>query len=212
MWPAPGIAWKRLGSGAAVEHAAALLERDDLVAVAVEDEERHRQAGDLRLVVIARADEGPEREERVDRPRHGGDRGEGRLEDERAAGPGEREVKGHGRAERLSEDHEPFLRDALLLDQPPVRGTGVPVGALLVGRALAPPVAPVVEEEHRGPELRLQEERAIQAVADVAPVAVGEEHGPPRLARGRQVPGVDPHPVLGREREVLEGEAQVARQ
>ena len=127
-------------------------------------------------------------------------------------GSRQRQVEGHGGPERLAEDHEPLRRDALLLDQPPVRGAGVAVGALLVGRALAPPVAPVVEEEHGGPELRLQEEGAIEAVADVAPVAVGKEHGPVRLAPGRQVPGVDPvTPSSAVSVTLLEGEAQVAR-
>src|SRR5262249_14885253 len=112
--------------------------------------------------------------------------------------------------ERLAEEDQPIRGDAPDLGEPAIGGARVPVRSFLVRAALAPTIAAIVKKEDGGAELRLQEDRPVESVAQVSRIAVGEEDRQPRLLHGEEEP-VQLHSILGSEGNRLGGEAQVAR-
>jgi hypothetical protein len=146
---------------------------------------------DFLQVVVSRANQGGEgREKGIGDAGHGGDGSERSFEDESGRVFSKRELDRDRRAQRLTEQNQPLARDPPLLDQIPVSGDGIPVGALLGRTPLAPPEAAVVEEEDLHSQLSVEEQRAIQPAGDVSRVPVAEEDGvkrtPPRESGKKQ--------------------------
>ena len=165
-----------LGLGRGREEPPPLREGHGGVAIAVQDEERHPQPADLGQIVVARAQQAADGKEREHATGHVGDRRERSLEDERPRRHFERELQRDRGAERLAEDDEVAGGDAARRAQVAMGGPRVPVRALLVRRALAEPVTAVVEEEDVGLQLGVHQHGPVQSVADVAGVAVADEH------------------------------------
>ena len=114
-------------------------------------------------------------------------------------------VDGHGAAQRLAEEHDPFGRLAQARGQVVVGGAHVAEQALLARPAGAAAVAAIIEGEdvERQAE-QLAEE--VDAVTEAARVAVAEEQRALGL-RLRHPPAVELDAVAGREPLVLGGEA-----
>ena len=85
---------------------------------------------------------------------------------------------------------------------------GIEIGALLVGRSLAPSVAAVVEDEDVDPKPLDQLTYVADAVADVAPVAVEPDQC--HIASARDEPPVQRDSVRRLKPNVLELETDIA--
>ena len=123
----------------------------------------------------------------------------------------EREFERHAAAERLAEVDDARGVDVVARQQRGARRARVAIGPRLAGPAAAAAVAAIVEQQHVEPGGAQQ--RGVQhAVADVARVAVAQQHVRARRATaGRHPPAVQPLTVLGLDRHVLERQAGLGR-
>jgi hypothetical protein len=186
-----------------------VLERHDVVAVAVEDEQRDVQVADaLQARVGVRHER--RRDERVMHAGHRTDVGERRQEHESRGRVRARQLDRDAAAERLAQVEDARRVDPGLFPEARESGVRVAVGPVLVRSAAAPAVAAIVEqhhvEAHGGEQLGVQ-----HAVADVARVAVAEQHVADRCRACVDPPGVQPFAVLRLELQVAVGQARVAR-
>jgi hypothetical protein len=197
-----------LGPRGTVVEALAHAEGHHVVVEAVDEELGYAHGADFLHVVVADAGDVAHREPRIEPRPQLGNRGEARLDDERARLHVGGQVDGHRAAERTPEEDDVPGLDALLPGEPGPRGVGVLVGPALVRAPGAPPVAAVVEDEHREPQAGELPDR-LQAVGNVAGVAVAVEE---RVAgvgvrRRRDHPAVECAAGNGAEGDVAEFQA-----
>src|SRR5262249_46157249 len=122
--------------------------------------------------------------------------------------PPDRRLDRHRASERFSEKHDPLRRESPRRRGLPDR-LAVRVQPILVGPPGAPPVAPIVHEDHVEPQLLDEDPGPLEPMAGVAGVAVKvEERAPPVSA---DPPSGEPRPSLRFERKLLGGKSQVAR-
>ena len=180
--------------------------RHDLVALAVQDEQRCLQVADASQARVGVRDQRLG-DERVVVAGHVANAGEGRLQHQ----PARRVLQGqrdrHPAAERLAHD------DRLLsgfVEQRLAGRPGVRHRALLAGLAGAAAVAAVVEQQdvEAGPAEQL---RVADPVPHVAAVAVAEEDRPEPLGGGLHPPAVEALAVLGPEAQLVVAEAAISR-
>ena len=88
-------------------------------------------------------------------------------------------------------------------------GFGIQVGALLRRLPIAASVAPVIEKEDVQAEFVMDEEQVLQAMADVATVAMTPEKR--QVAPARHEPAVKRDAIAGYEVNLLIGEAYRSR-
>jgi ribosomal protein S12 len=90
-------------------------------------------------------------------------------------------------------------------------GGGIVVGAVLRRLAAAAAVAAVVEDQAGVAEL-MEHAQVIEAMADVAGIAVEDDHQAARIRAGpdRDMPGVERFAVVGGERQCIEAQADAA--
>ena len=137
--------------------------------------------------------------------RHLGDREEGGLDDQGVRRCLERRLDGGGGPEGAPVvDHRTRF---LPLPSPLGGGQGVEVDPALGGHALAAPIAPVVEQQDRRVQARLQYGNHIEPVADVARIAVEEDQRHARPAG--EEPGMEPYSVGSGEEDLLVVEPKV---
>ena len=114
-------------------------------------------------------------------------------------------------AEGLPHQHDAAGIDVPGLHQIVVGGATVAIGALFIGIAGALAIAPIVVEQ----EIRAQiaeTQNAIEAIRNVAGVAVREEDGcHPRLGSSLDEPAVDPDAGLNVDENLFKGQAQRLR-
>ena len=140
------------------------------------------------------------RDDRVVQPRHVADARERRLQDQLRRRMLMRELERDRGAERLAEVDDALRAGAL--EQRAARRAGVAVRARLRRATRAAPVAAVVEREHVEAGVR-QVGDVRDAIADVAAVAVAQQHVPDRRFRRSHPPAVEPLAVVGLDRQVL---------
>ena len=186
---------------------AAVLQRHDAVAVAVEKQRRDRHAADLRLVIQPAPDERT-RHEPVVHPRHLPRRAESRLEHQRAGRPLQGHLGRHRPSQRAAEQHDAPRRH-------PAGGNGVVDGqpveidARFVRRPRAAAVAAVVDEHDADAQVVHEPARVGQPVGDVAGIAVEPDQHP--VARAGYPPAMEHHAVVRRDCEIFRAESEVSR-
>lgn len=194
-----------LRRGGQLEEPARVAGRHDVVFFRRDDQLWNRHSRYFRLVVETGAHE-EARQQWIDRLRHRGDREKRGFQNHGAAGMPQRGLDRHGAAEGLSEEDD-LVGPETASDRGGVDRRGIRVQALFARFAGARSVAPVIHEKDIDPERIDEQFRSLQAVADVASVAVEEEKGLPAISADPPARELDA--VSGLERQRLRFQAEV---
>ena len=138
--------------------------------------------------------------------RHVGQRTERAFENQRPGAVAGSQLDGHRAAQRFAHQNNVAATEVFPRHQPIAGRVGVGQHAGLARTSFAPAIAAIIEDEHRRPDAAMQHDKRIQAVRDVAAVAMAEQYKRLRILRGH-VPTVQAAAVGRFKPNILERDA-----